>query len=365
MKKNELREQEVLKNLVEEFIETKEAVASRSLCENYIEGISSATIRNDLSRLEGKGYIYQPHTSAGRIPTIAGYRKYVDCIKPEVAKIKYDKTDFLQSMLVQNYRDIPLSLHFIKQLLAKETDQLSFVAEPEISYDCLSKLDVFKVANDKLLFVISLDSGMDKTIIIKPDFDISEAQLKVLVRYLNDELTGLRIYDIINKYLDNLSDIVSEDNKLLQCFLKEFYNALIELNSFYIHFDGSVEFLNQVEFDNKHNILLFLEMMQRHDLLISMMQKYQLDSEKGYKQDASSTEWNILLGEDFGNPEWNGFSMIFSRYEIFDIPAYLGVIGPNSMNYKKNIPVVRDIAKIITQTTKKGMMVLRNDKKRH
>ncbi len=352
MKKNELREQEVLKNLVEAFIETKEAVASRSLCENYIEGFSSATIRNDLSRLESRGYIYQPHTSAGRIPTIAGYRKYIDIIRPDMNQITYDKSDFLQSMLVQNYRDIPLSLHYIKQLLAKETDQLSFVAEPEISYDCLSKLDVFKVANDKLLFVLSLDSGMDKTVIIKPDFEISEAQLKVVVRYLNDELTGLRIYDIINKYLDNLSDMVTEDNKLLQCFLKEFYNALIELNSFYIHFDGSVAFLNQEEFDNKHNILLFFEMMQRHDLLISMMQKYEPNS-----------AWHIMLGEDFGNPEWNGFSMIFARYEIFDIPAYLGVIGPNSMDYKKNIPVVRDIARVITQTTKKGMMVLRNGKK--
>ncbi len=353
MKKNEIRELEVLKNLIDEFITHKEAVASRSLCENYIEGVSPATIRNDLARLESKGYIYQPHTSAGRIPTIDGYREYIRLIRPEIEPAKYDKTDFLKSMLVQNYRDIPLSLHYIKQLLAKETDQLSFVAEPEISFDCLSKLDVFKISKDKLLFVLSLDSGMDKTVILKPEFEISETQLKVLVRYLNEELIGLRIYDILHKYLDNLNGIKSEDNKLLSYFLKEFYNALLELNNFYIHFDGSVAFLNQVEFDNKSNILLFLEMMQRHDILISRMQKYD-----------STSDWDVLLGEDFGNPEWSGFSMIFARYEIFDIPAYLGVIGPNSMNYRKNIPIVRDVAKVITETTKKGMMVLKNEKKR-
>ncbi len=352
MKKSERRELEVLKSLVRDYILTKEAVSSKSLCENYIENTSSATIRNDLARLEKQGYIYQPHTSAGRIPTITGFRTYLEMIKPEVDKVVYDKADFLQSMLVQNYRDIPLSLHYIKQLIAKETDQLSFVAEPEISYDCLSKLEVFKIGNRKLLFVLSLDSGMDKTIIIKADYEISEDQLKVLVRYLNDELTGLRIYDIINKYLDEMSDIVTEDNKLLRYFLIEFHNALIDLNSFYIHFDGSIEFLNQVEFDNKNNILLFLEMMQRHDVLVSLMQN-----------NHTNKDYNVIMGEAFNNPEWSGMSMIYSRYEIFGIPAYLGVIGPSTMNYEKNIPVVRDIANTITETTKRGMMVVRNEKK--
>ncbi|MCB5249987.1 MAG: heat-inducible transcriptional repressor HrcA [Candidatus Cloacimonadales bacterium] len=352
MKKSEIRELEVLKSLVEDFILTKEAVASKVICEDYITDISSATIRNDLARLEKKGYIYQPHTSAGRIPTTMGFRKYLDLISSEVDKASYDKTDILQSMLIQNYRDIPLSLYYIKQLLAKETDQLSFVAEPEISYDCLSKLDVFKIGKNKLLFVLSLDSGMDKTIIIKTDYDISEDQLKVLVRYLNDELTGLRIYDIINKYLDEISDIITEDNKLLRYFLKEFHNALIDLNSFYIHFDGSIEFLNQTEFDNKNNILIFLEMMQRHDILVSLMQK-----------NLVSEDYNVIMGEAFSNPEWSGLSMIYSRYEIFGIPAYLGVIGPVAMNYKKNLPIVRDIAKLITETTKRGMMVVRNEEK--
>ncbi len=353
MKKNEVRELAVLKNLIDEYLMSKEPVSSRSLCENYLDDVSSATVRNDLIRIEQKGLIYQPHTSAGRIPTTLGYRKYLDLIKPELKKVTYDKTEFLQSLLVSNYRDIPLSLHYIKQLLAKETDQLTFVAEPEISYDCLSKLDVFKISNDKLLFVVSLDSGLDKTVILKPDFEISEQQIKVLVRYLNDELVGLRIYDIQHRYLENISNKWSDDNKLLGLFLKEFYNALLELNSFFIHFDGSIEFLNQPEFDTKNIILLFLDMMQRQDVLTNIMQKNYIANES----------WSIVLGEDFGNPEWSNFSMIFSKYEIFDIPGYLGIIGPSRMDYRHYIPIVRDIADVITKTTKKGMMVLRNEKK--
>jgi transcriptional regulator of heat shock response len=70
--------------------------------------------------------------------------------------------------------------------------------------------------------------------------------------------------------------------------------------------------------------------------------------------------YHVLLGEDLGQPELISYSLIFSRYEIFGIPGYLGILGPNRMNYKKNIPIIRDIAKIITNTTKKGMMVVKN-----
>ena len=352
MKNGELREHKVLKKLIEEYIACKSPVSSSVICENEDNKVSSATIRNELLKLEKKGLIYQPHTSAGRIPTIAGYREYIDLISKEVEYQKYDKLDFLKTLLVNNYRDIPLSLHYIKQLLAKETDLLTFVAEPEISYDTLLKLDVFKISNDKLLFVVSLASGMDKTVVIKPDFEISEQQLKVAVRYINDELSGMRIYDIQNKYIEEMSEKWVEENKLLTLFVKEFYYALFEMNNYFIHFDSNIDFLEQPEFDTKDLIILFLNLMQRQDMLVNIMQK-----------NLNNKDWKIILGEEFGNPEWSDFSMLYAKYEIFDIPGYLGVIGPSRMDYKKLIPKVRDIAKTITETTKQGMMVIRNEKK--
>jgi transcriptional regulator of heat shock response len=78
------------------------------------------------------------------------------------------------------------------------------------------------------------------------------------------------------------------------------------------------------------------------------------------QKNIGNDQWKVVLGEDFGNPEWNDFSLVYAKYEIFDIPGYLGVIGPSRMDYKNLIPKVRDIAKIITNTTKKGMMVVAN-----
>ena len=348
MKNNDSREKKVLKDIVEEYILSKTPIPSKAICNQISNNVSSATIRNEMNKLEKKGYIFQPHTSAGRIPTIAGYREYINMLSSDIEEMEQDKMEFLKNILVNNYRDIPLSLHYIKQLLAKETDLLTFVAEPEIAYDTMLKLDVFKIASEKLLFVVSLASGMDKTVIIKPDFEISEQQLKVAVRYINEEISGMRIFDIQNKYLEEISEKWVQENKLLSLFFREFNYALLEMNNYFIHFDSNLEFLEQPEFNTKDLIILFLNLMQRQDMLINIMQK-----------NIGQKEYSIVMGEDFSNPEWMDFSLLYSRYEVFGIPGFLGVIGPTRMDYRKMIPMVKGIAKTITETTKQGMMVLR------
>ena len=346
MKKNEIRELIVLTHLVEEYILTNEAVSSRILCEKYLSEVSPATIRIDLHKLEQKRLIFQPHTSAGRIPTLAGYRHYISTLDKELQKITYDKEDLLRRILVSNYRDTVSALHYIMQILAKETDQLSFIAEPEIAYGVLENLEVFKIGSNKLLFVVSLDSGVDKTVIINCEYEISEQQIKALVRYVNESLSGLRIHDIQHKFIEEMADKMGEVNFIFSRFLQEFQRALTEMSSYYIHFEASVSFLNQPEFDTKEEILSFLGLTQRQDLLVNMMHRKLGDK-----------PFQVLLGEDLGHREWFNYVIIFARYELFGIPGYLGVMAPVRMNYHKNIPIIRDMAKIITDVTKKGMVV--------
>lgn len=351
MKKNEIRQQQVLGYLVKDYIETCEPVSSKQINEKYIQNASPATIRIDLHKLEKDNLIYQPHTSSGRIPTILGYRHYLEILASKLKTMAYDKSDILRNILITYYKDTPLALHYVMQLLARETDQLSFVAEPEVSYGFLEKLEVFKISADKLLFVLSLESGLDKTVILKWDRGITEQQLRALVRYVNDEFAGHRIYDIQNRYLEETSGRVSSENKLLKQFLDELEKAILEISSYYIHFDGNISFLEQPEFDDKSSILTFLNFIQKQDYLVNLMQKHDRDA-----------SYNVLMGEALGQQELSDYSLIFARYEIFGIPGYLGVLGPVRMNYEKNIPIIRDMAQIITKTTKKGMMVSKNDR---
>jgi transcriptional regulator of heat shock response len=233
------------------------------------------------------------------------------------------------------------------QMLAKETDQLSFVAEPEVSSGYLAKLEVFPIGLRKYIFIVSLDSGMDKTVILKCDYDIGDAQLKKLVRYLNDELAGLRIYDIANKFLVEMRENMHQENNLVSMFLKELHKAFIEISDFFIHFDGSIKFLEQPEFDSKENILSFMNLIQRQDYLLNIMRTHD-------KQHV-----NVIMGEDFSEPHWIMYTMIYGKYEVFGIPGYLGVVAPIRTEYRKLVPLIRDITKTITDTTKRGMIVPR------
>lgn len=344
MKKNQLRLNETLKALVDEYIMSCEPVSSRILNEKYLRNVSSATLRLDLLKLEKMNLISQPHTSAGRIPTIKGYREYLRLIEPEIEKIRYEGMDLLREILVRNYKDTPRALYYIMENLAKETDQLSFVAEPEVSSGYLAKLDVFSIGENKLIFVMSLDSGLDKTVILKCDNELTEAQLKKLVRYLNDELAGLQIYDIANRVLVEMQE--NADNGMISWFLAELHKAFMEISDFFIHYDGSINFLEQKEFNDKENILKFMSLLQRQDFLLNTMRKHQSDKEV-----------NVVLGEDLAKGSWLDFALIYAKYEVFGIPGYLGVLAPVRTEYRKLIPLIRDVANTITNTTKRGMVV--------
>jgi len=346
MKKNQIRLNQTLAALVDEYIGSVEPVSSRILNEKYLTKVSSATLRLDLMKLEQQSLICQPHTSAGRIPTIRGYRHYLRMIEPEHDRVRFERMNILRELLIGNYKDTPRALHFIMQMLARETDQLSFVAEPEVSSGYLAKLDVFPIGSRKFIFVMSLDSGLDKTVVMKCDYDITDAQLRKLVRYLNDELVGLRIYDIANRVLVEMRENMHHDHSLVSVFLRELHKAFIDLTDFFINFDGSIGFLEQPEFDSKMSILSFMNLIQRQDQLLKLMR----DHDSGGKV-------KVLMGEDFNETKWQDFCLIYGRYEVFGIPGYLGVVAPLRTDYRKLIPLIRDVTFTITDTTKRGMIV--------
>jgi heat-inducible transcriptional repressor len=348
MKKNEIRLNETLSALVDEFISSCEPVSSRILNEKYLTEVSSATLRLDLLKLEQHNLISQPHTSAGRVPTISGYRAYLKHIEPEHEQVMYPRMDVLRELLIHNYKDTPRALHYIMQILAKETDQLSFVAEPEVSSGYLAKLDVFSIGERKFIFVISMDSGLDKTVIMKCDNDLTEQQLRKLVRYLNDELVGLQVYDIANRVLVEMKNNV--ENSIVRQFLLELHKAFIEISDFFIHYDGSIKFLEQPEFDSKENILKFMNLIQRQDYLLNTM-----------RNNDSALAVNVVMGEDFSQSEWADFALIYGRYEVFGIPGYLGVLAPIRTDYRKLIPLIRDVTSTITNTTRRGMIVAQHE----
>jgi heat-inducible transcriptional repressor len=351
MKKNEARIAQVLKHLVDEYLRAGEPVSSKTLCDKYLSHVSPATLRIDMAKLDQRNLVIQPHTSAGRQPTVPGFRLYLQAIARELAQARYQRTDFIRELIARNFRDPSLALHYAMQVLARETNQLSFVAEPEVANGVLSKLDVFKIAGGKLLFVVSLDSGLDKTMILNCEYDLSDQQLRALVRYVNEQLGGLRIHDILHQHIDELTGRARAEHQLLDRFLSELHQVLQEISAYFIHFDANVRFLEQPEFDSKENVLSFLALMQRQDYLIRLMQNSR-----------GEEPWRAVMGEDFGEPRLERFVILFSRYRIFDVPGYIGILAPLRTDYREHIPVIRDIANTITEATRRGAVSVRYEK---
>ncbi len=337
MNKKSVRRKKLLDCLIWEYYICRTPLASGTICSKYFPDMSPATIRSDLVHLEDKGYIYQPHTSAGRIPTIAGYREYVR--QNEFSDLSFEKVDTLKRIVCENFRDATTMLDYILQILASSVGQLCFVAEPEISYEYLRNLSVFKISPVKLLFVVSLSSGLDKTIFVKCDYQITTQQLNALTRYVNQKFSGLRIYDIQTKYL--LDSANNQENSLLNLFLRELYNALSKMGGYFLNFDGNISFLEQPEFDSKNNILNFFGMMRRQEILVKLMQENDPNDKAG-----------IILGDSLPDSSWREFVLIYAKYDLFGIPGYLGTLSPLRTDYAKNISSLVGIARTITATTR-------------
>jgi len=156
---------------------------------------------------------------------------------------------------------------------------------------------------------------------------------------------GLRVYDIANKVLVDMRERSEGESDLLSQFLSELHKAFIEISDFFIHYDGSIKFLEQPEFDSKEVILSFMNLIQRQDFLLSAM--------RGNDQQSV----NVLMGETLSDPKWLDFALIYGKYEVFGIPGYLGVLSPLRTDYRRLIPLIRDVTSTITQTTRRGMIV--------
>ncbi len=337
MNKKNIRRKKLLDYLIQEYCQCSTPLASGYICKKYFAEKSPATIRTDLVRLEEKGYIYQPHTSSGRIPTILGYREYLR--QNDFSSALFGNTNHLKQIICENFRNATSMLDNILQILAVSTGQLCFVAEPEMGYEYLQKLSVFKISASKLLFVVSLSSGMDKTLLTECSYQITTKQLDALVRYVNQKFSGMRIYDIQTKYL--LDSTLQKENSLLNLFLAELYEALTKMGGYFLNFDGNISFLQQPEFDDKNNILNFFAMMRRQEILVKLMQENNPNEKIG-----------AILGEDFPDKNWGEFVLLYAKYNLFGIPGYLGTISPIRTNYAKTIACLKAVAKTITATTR-------------
>src|SRR5215208_4143697 len=216
------RELRVLEAVVQTYIETAEPAGSQTIARRFGLGVSPATIRNTMSELEDKGYLFHPHTSAGRIPTDRAYRVYVDEIM-RMAPPSTEHQQALRSELTGSRSAVEEIIRRAAQVLGVLTQELGVAVAPALDELVLERIELVQVSSERLLLVFNLRSGVVRTIFVEVPGVLAPSSVQQVAQILNERLSGLTLKQIRSSIGERLRDAggAGEGRELLNIFIAE------------------------------------------------------------------------------------------------------------------------------------------------
>ena len=337
------RERHVLEAVIETYVQTAEPAGSRTIAQRYQLGLSPATIRNTMSDLEEKGYLYHPHTSAGRIPTDLAYRVYVDSLMrpPVVAPAQAQR---IRGELEGQRDAIEAILSRAAQVLGVLTNELGVAVSPTIEEAVLDRLDLLQVSTERLLLVLSLRSGAVRTIFVEVPTELAADAVQKVTVVLNERLAGLTLKEIRTTLADRLRDAGTSEpgsSELLNIFVQE-ADELFDVpvthappGSGGVHLGSTQGLTGQPEFSTRQQLQGLLEVTERRDLLRDAI------TARG------GAGLTITIGQEHADARLSSFTLVTSTYRFGPLTGVIGVMGPTRMAYDKIAALVNHTSQLV------------------
>jgi len=330
------REQEILESVVQQFVLTGNPVGSRTISKKHHNTLSPASIRNVMADLEEKGYLDQPHTSAGRRPTTMGYRHYVDNLV-DLAELSEEEIILFKEYIGDFEGDLDFILEKTLQVLAKVSNLLGVILTPRFDESILEKIEIVRVSTEKLLVILSIRDGVAKTILLEVRHDLAENMIKTVVQVINERLSGLRISEIKNTFGDRLRDIADEESGLIRLFIDS-ADKLFDFSRYSnLIYSGASNIINYPEFSDVNKISTLIELFEEKNIIVHLMEKRSIPP-----------ELKVTIGDENEEELIQNCSIITAPYKIGEDDGILGVIGPTRIVYRRVIPIVDFTAKFVT-----------------
>jgi heat-inducible transcriptional repressor len=331
------RELKVLEAVVQTYIETAEPAGSQTIARRFGLGVSPATIRHTMSELEDKGYLFHPHTSAGRIPTDRAYRVYVNEIM-RLAPPTREARDALQAELLGSRNAVEAILRRAAQVLGVLTQELGVAVAPALDEMILERLELVPVSSERLLLVLNLRSGVVRTIFVEVPGRLRPETVQDVARVLNERLAGHTLQAIRATLPERLRDAGGVDGgrELLNIFIAEadgLFDLSDERNAVVL---GSAQMLaEQPEFASNARMRELLRLTEGRDLL-----REALASRR-------QTGVSITIGAENPDARLSGFTLVTAAYEAGALKGVIGVMGPTRMPYDKIIGLVEHTSRLV------------------
>ena len=327
----------VLRAIVEDYVSTREPVGSKSLVERHSLGVSPATIRNDMAVLEEEGYIAQPHTSAGRVPTDKGYRLFVDRLS-SVKPLSQPERKAIASLL-DGAVDLDDVVDRTVRLLAQLTRQVAVVQYPSLSRSTVRHVELVPVGGQRLLLVLITNTGRVEQRIIEVALDPSEQLLGELRARLNAATSGRRLADAAVA-VQVLPDAFPEsDHQLVRSVLEALDDSLAAEREERIVLAGTANLARSGP-DFVGSIGPVLEALEEQVVLLKLLSEM--------SQDAGGV--GVRIGRETAHEGLAETAVIASGYgSQGEVVARLGVLGPTRMDYPTTIAAVRAVARYVSR----------------
>jgi heat-inducible transcriptional repressor len=330
------RRLQVLRAIVQDYVSTNDPVGSKALADRHDLGVSPATIRNDMAVLEEQGYIAQPHTSAGRVPTDKGYRLFVD----RLSAVKPLST--AERKAIEKFLDGAVDLHDVLgrsvRLLAQLTRQVAVVQYPTLSRSAVRHLEVVQVAGSRLLLVLITDTGRVEQRVVECSVDVEAESVAELRTLLNSAFTGAKLADAGSKVPDLVETAPPHLQALVAAVSAALIETLVEPGEDRLVVGGTAN-LARTALDLPGTVRPILEALEEQVVVLKLISEV----------DTGGTVV-VRIGEENAHEALTGASVVSVGYGSPDRAlGGLGIVGPTRMDYPTNMAAVRAVARYVGQ----------------
>jgi heat-inducible transcriptional repressor len=336
------REQKVLQAIIHHYISTGKPVGSKVLTRHYNFDLSSATIRNIMAKLEKTGYLGHPHTSAGRVPTDAGYRFYVDRLV-QIQKLAHEEASLIQHEYETHRREVEKIMQQTSRMLSMLSNYTAFVLPPLLKATTFKRIELIYLERKKILVLFITDADFVKHKIVELSEEIEPELLQKASNYFNQELTGLNLGEIKRFISGELNKTRIPDFKLLN-FMHKVTRRIFDFDQKEsIYLEGASNIVGHPDFGDYEKIRSVFEIIEERETFSKLL--YERMKDNGVK---------VLIGKENPCKQMQECSLITSTYKAgTNAVGVLGIIGPKRMEYPKMIALVNFVSKLVNEVLDK------------
>lgn len=329
------RKRKVLYAIVHDYIQTAEPVGSRTVSRRYELGVSPATIRNEMSDLEEMGFLEQPHTSAGRVPSDLGYRFYIDSLL-QVPRLTRQEAAVIKNLLSRQMRSSEEIVQQLAKLLSALTSYTSIVLGPSRAQIKLRQVQLIHI-NDRQVYLVGVtDGGILVNRMIDVSSGVDKESLLVLQQWLNERLTGLTLEEIKNWGMTELQHELQVNFGLFKAITDELFS--IKGQEGRVFLGGTTNILNQPEFHDLEKVRALLELLDQEALIWEAMSQV---VGKGIV---------VSIGAENVQGAMQECSLVTAEYHLGDgLFGHFGLLGPKRMNYDRVLALVQGVLDTLGQ----------------